>query len=293
MDKYFQLFCKWVSHSTIVSELIDLSKTNVSHRTLFRYFYVFLNNVPQPTKLSKKQHINLKTDATYFGRWGCCIVFKENENIIFWHFCIRENYHTYLYCLSRLTELGYTVDSVTSDKHKSILSAVNTIFNDIPHQLCLVHVQRRCKTLLTKKPETKAGKQLLEIVLLINQIKNKKEMNIFVKWIERYENKHIKFINNKTYAKYAQIPQVDIKTGKPKTWWYTHKSLRLAFVHLKSALPNMFFYLENENIPKDTNGLEAEFTHLKTKLKSHRGLTRDRQMKYVCWYWFQKSIYNN
>jgi len=34
---------------------------------------------------------------------------------------------------------------------------------------------------------------------------------------------------------------------------------------------NIFFYLDDSSIPKDTNGLEAEFTHLKGKLNMHEG----------------------
>ena len=54
----------------------------------------------------------------------------------------------------------------------------------------------------------------------------------------------------------------------------------------------MFFYLENNSIPKDTNGLEAEFTFLKTKLNIHRGLKRSRRINFVNWYWYLKPTQN-
>lgn len=263
-----------------VSLLNKLNGIGSTNKTLITYFHHFLDNPPKIHKLHHPKHINLKIDAKYFGRWGCCIVCKEASNIIFWHFCIRENYHNYIFCLSKLLELGYIIDSVTSDKHGSILSAVKSVFPNIPHQYCMVHIQRRCQSLLTKHPETIAGKDLLNIVLHINNIYNHNDKLIFINWFIRYETRYLTFIKHRTYSK-------DPTTSK--SWWYTHKNLRLAFNTIKSSLNNMFFYLDYPNIPKDTNGLEAEFTHLKNKLISHRGLSRKRIANFVSWYWFLKS----
>jgi len=238
---------------------------------------------PAPRKSSLLKHINLKIDATYFGRWGCSIVFKEGKNVIFWHFCQRETFREYLSCFSALINLNYAVDSVTSDKHGSTISSVRYLLPSISHQYCLVHIQNRCQSLLTKKPDTKAGTDLLEFVKFINKIPSGYEKQIFLKWFDRYEKRYASFLNERTYL---------VKDNGRNTWWYTHKNLRKAFVHLKSSISNMFFYLKDSNIPKDTNGLEAEFTHLKTKLNIHRGLKRNRRINFISWYWYQKSTQN-
>jgi len=175
--------------------------------------------------------------------------------------------------------MGYTFESVTSDKHGSIISVAGYALPNVPHQFCTVHIQRRCQTLLTKKPETQAGTELLELVLCINKISNHYEKEIFTKWLGRYESRWESFINQRTYSKDPSIG---------KKWWYTHKNLRGSFRTLRSSISNMFYYLDNPNIPKDTNGLEAEFTHLKLKLNAHRGLTRKRRANFISWYWFLK-----
>ena len=266
----------WVSKGVSVD---PLNTTSISNKSLIKHFHTFLDMPPKLPKLKIPKVINLKCDGKYFGRTGCSLVFKENKNIIFWSFFVRETYHNYLYCFSRLLEMGYTIKSVTSDKHGSLIGAVKTALPNIPHQYCLVHIQRRCETLLTKKPETIAGQNLLEIVKLVNKIKTSNEKQIFIKWLARYEKRFEIILKQRTYAN--------------NTWWYTHKNLRLAFNALKSSLNNMFFYLDDNNIPKDTNGLEAEFTHLKTKLNIHRGLAKSRKESYVFWYWYLKSIYLN
>lgn len=139
---------------------------------------------------------------------------------------------------------------------------------------------------MTQKPETQAGKDLLEIVKFLNSLSTHYEKQIFFKWLERFEERHAKVVNERTYAR----DQKDQASGR--RWWYTHKNLRLAFRTLKGSLPNFFFYLDDQSIPKDTNGLEAEFTHLKTKLNMHRGLSRKRRANFVAWYWYLKSIKN-
>jgi hypothetical protein len=234
---------------------------------------------PKPRKQLVTTYINLKIDATYFGRWGCSIVFKVGKFVIFWHFCLRETFREYLYCFSKLVELNYVVLSVTSDKHGSTVSAVKYFFPHIPHQFCTVHIQKRCETLLTKKPKTNAGKDLLEIVQFLNEISSENDKTILINWLKRYELKYISLLNQRSYG---------LNEFENKTWWYTHKNIRKAFRHINSSLCNMFFYLNNTNIPKDTNGLEAEFTHLKTKLNIHRGLKRARRIGFVNWYWYLK-----
>jgi len=67
-----------------------------------------------------------------------------------------------------------------------------------------------------------------------------------VHWYDRHKD----FVNTKTY--------------KPETnrYWFTHKSVRKAFVHIKRTLPNMFNYLDNLRILKTTNSLEYIFVHI-------------------------------
>ena len=142
---------------------------------------------------------------------------------------------------------------------------------------------------MTKHPQTQAGRDLLEIVRFTNKIATEVDKGIYLKWLENYEERNSHILNQRTYRKDGNINSED----PGKVWWYTHKNLRLAFNTLKSSRNNMFFYLNNPSIPKDTNGLEAEFTHLKTKLNMHRGLTTERRAKFVYWYWFLKSIHNN
>lgn len=265
-----------------IEDIIITHRLNISEKTLRRNFDRFLNQRTLPPKVSDVRAIHLRVDATYFGRWGCNIVFKTENKIVFWEFVDRERYVHYVYCFSRLRDLGYSVLSITSDKHKSIISAVKTVFPGVPHQYCTVHLQRSCQTLLTRNPESKAGRDLLHLIKHLNQIKTHTEKEVFTYWFNKLEFEHKEFINHRSFG---------FKPNGKKTWWYTHHSVRRAYVQVRGSLDNIFLYLEDSSIPKDTNGLEVEFRHLKNKLDAHMGLKRNRRKKFILWYWYLKSMH--
>jgi len=145
-------------------------------------------------------------------------VYKAGRRIVFWDFVLRENYFSYYFNLTQIIKLGYIIEGVTSDRHSSLISALKSILPaDIPHQHCLVHLQRLCQALLTRNPKTQAGKELLELVRLLNKINNHYEKNIWLKWFQRLEKRHQDLIKERTYFKNEE--------GR-LSWWYTHKNLR-------------------------------------------------------------------
>jgi hypothetical protein len=250
----------------------------VSVNTLRRHFDSFLDQSPQPKELTKRRQIYLQADGTYFSHWGCAISFKTKGEIIYWEFIERENYFNYHYSFCRLTELGYDILGLTSDWHGSLRSAFKSFSHDKPHQRCLVHTQFFGETLLTKRPETQAGKDLLQIIKLINTVEDHNQKEIWLRWFKRWEVRYLNFINQKSYS-----------SDGSKHWWYTHKNVRKVYRSLATSLTHLFLYLDHQGLEKDTNGLEAEFTHLKKKLAVHNGLKRHRRVNLIKWYFYVKS----
>lgn len=156
------------------------------------------------------------------------------------------------------------------------MGAVKQVYgSSVLHQRCLVHTQRRCQSLLTRNPQSEAGQQLLEIVRLLNKVSSEQEKNIWIKWFERLEERHGDFLKERTHG---------AKEDGSKTWWYTHKNIRTAYRTIRSSIDHLFLYLEHEGLDKDTNGLESEFSHLKQKIRLHRGLKRERKLAAIYWY---------
>lgn len=66
--------------------------------------------------------------------------------------------------------------------------------------------------------------------------------------------------------------------------WYTHKNLHSSCTHLINAIPHLFSYINDCEIPKTTNELEGYFTHLKEKLTLHKGLRFEKRKSFIKWY---------
>lgn len=190
----------------------------------------------------------------------------------------RENYFRYCLDFSKLQELGYIVSGVTSDWHGSLVASVKEKFPDAPHQRCLVHAKRLCQTLLTRHPETTAGQELLELARVLPTIKTQAESHVWLTWLTRFENRHQETLNHRTY-------HLD-----KKHWWFTHRNVRRAFRTLKTSTNHLFLYLDIPELTSNTNCLEAEFTHLKQKLKVHNGLKRSKKINFINYYFYFKSF---
>lgn len=174
--------------------------------------------------------------------------------------------------LDNLIRLGVQIESVTTDGHKSILKAIKKAMPDVVVQRCLVHIQRMCLLWLTRFPRHQAGQELRQHVLLLLKIKT---LNDRIYWTRELEQWH------QRYKDYLQQKTINPGTGR---YWYTHKLLRRSYFTIKRALPNMFHYLSNPQIPSTTNGIEGFFSHLKNHLDLHRGLTVKHRIDFIKWY---------
>lgn len=168
---------------------------------------------------------------------------------------------------------GYEVSGVVSDGRSGIVAAVRelsrTLERKVPHQRCLVHVQLSAQRLITQRPKTQAGKELLEITRLLNQVKSQSDKRIWTLWLERWGKRYEVMLKEKTHE----------ESGR---WWYTHRFLRRAY---RSLIPtdDFFRYLEYSGMPKDTNGIEGVFSQLDGNITRHRGLSQDKKEAFIAY----------
>lgn len=212
----------------------------------------------------------------YFKGIGCLLVYKDKRKIIYWNFVQSETIANYKRDLIIITQYGYTILGVTSDWHGSIVQAIKQLFPNIPHQRCLVHLRRYSKTFLTQNPKKEAGVSLLKIAKMVTQVNTKQESTSWLKLVDDWYQEYESFLNEKSKG-------INPETGKD-SWWYTHKNVRKVYRTINSSKDNLFIYLDNSNIDKSTNGIEGEFSHLKHKINSHRGLSKRRKVSLMFWY---------
>lgn len=266
----FIWFRKWILERQTYKSL--QKDSGLSKDTLQRIFYYWLKRAPI-TPIIHHDKIHLRVDATYFKKF-CVVCYQDNliSYTQLFRFSDSERYEEIKEDLVNLLNLGLQIKTITCDGHKATLKAIKKIMPDIKVQRCLVHIQRMCLLWLTANPAYDAGKELRTLVLMIHRIETHNDK---LYWIQSFFAWEIKF---KSFLKE--------KSFKPETgrYWYKHRLIRRSFLTIKRALPNMFHYLDNNNIPKTTNGIESYFGHLKNHLDLHRGLTIDNRINFIKWY---------
>ena len=276
LNNQFIWFKKWVLHRQTIEQLSRESKYSI--RSLKTLFHNYLSQAPV-LKYYSNEWLYLLIDGTYFSNDICLIIYRD-DNIKFtqlYRITDGEHYTEIQEDLQNLLLLGIKIKSITSDGHKAILKAVKHSNSTIIFQRCLVHIQRECSLWLTAHPKTIQGFSLLTLVHQLHLIETEEQKQQWIKQLYDWHLNHKDYINQKT---------INPNTNR---FWYTHKLVRRAFIHLKNALPNMFEYLQDNKIPKTTNGLESFFGHLKSHIKIHRELTKEHRKNFIKWYLFFRN----
>jgi Transposase, Mutator family len=278
LNNRFVWFRKWVLERQTFKTL--QRDSGLSKDTLQRLFYHFLAKAPI-TPIIHHDMVHLRVDATYFKRF--CVVCYQDDLLSYtqlFRFSDAERYEEIKEDLQNLLKLGLQIESITSDGHKATLKAIKKVMPNVLVQRCLVHIQRMCLLWLTSNPTYPAGKELRELAVYIHRIQTHNDKYYWINQLKQWEARHKNFLKEKSYK---------IETGR---YWYKHKLIRRAFLTIKRALPNMFWYLDNENVPKTTNGIESYFGHLKNHLDLHRGLTKEHRISFIKWYIYFRNKSN-
>ena len=270
LENRFIWFRKWILERQTFKTLSRDS--GLSKDTLQKTFYAFLKQFPE-VKVLKRKNVHLRVDATYFKQF-CMLSYQDNDDgytqLI--RFSDGEHFEEIKEDLDNLIKLGLQIDSITTDGHKSILKAIKKSIPDVLVQRCLVQIQRMCLLWLTRFPKHPAGIELRRLVLLLLKIKTNNDRLYWTRELEQWYTIHKPYLQQKTFHQ---------QSG---TYSYTHKLLRRSYSVIKRALPNMFHYLSNPQIPSTTNGIEGFFSHLKNHLDLHRGLTVEHRINFIKWY---------
>lgn len=266
----------WISGLTI--EQIS-NKHNISFSTTKRAINDLTGSPPE-IEIKPNRTAHLLIDGTYLKRTNCLILYFDNDLKYFQllRYSTREIKEEIIKDLRVLKRAGVNVVSATADGKNAVKSALKRVYPDAKFQRCLVHVQRYSETYITQKPKTKAGQELKEIVNTINQIDSQTAKMTFIGRIADWKRRHNDFLKEKTFKEDGN------------GWWYTHRNLRRVIYHIEHAMPDMFTFLDDQHIPKDTNALEGRFTELKHKFRTHRGLRKTKRENYFKWYIYYKNI---
>jgi len=165
---------------------------------------------------------------------------------------------------------GFKIEGVVCDG----LRGVFNIFSKYKVQMCQFHQLKIVQRHLTLRPELPASQELLLITRFMFKTDRECFEGSFNEWIDKWSD----FLKERT---------VDNMTGKS---YYKHKRLRSAYLSIKRNMVYLwtwYDYIELK-IPNTNNGIEGQFSDLKTKLRNHNGLKRSRKMVFIDEYFKRK-----
>ena len=111
---------------------------------------------------------------------------------------------------------------------------------------------------------------MLSIVKLLTHTDKESFIGLFEEWAGKWDN-------------FLRERNKDKKTGKS---YYIHKRLRSAYLSLKRNMAYLWTFYDHADlsIPNTNNGLEGQFTDLKTKLRNHSGLSTEHRKIFIDMY---------
>jgi transposase-like protein len=212
-------------------------------------------------------------DATYFHKDGCLLNLMNaiDQKIITQLYVDKESFKDAYVWFTNLKHQGLDPMFVTTDGERSIIRAMKLVWPGAKLQRCLYHIQHEGMRWLRTYPKTEAGKKLRAILSRLSWVKTLKERDEFINAYLTWVNKYKAFV-----------------LSSPRTT-IAFKDLRRTMVLINNALPDMFYFLDNENVHATTNALESFHSRLKSDYQRHRGLTREHKIQYIRWYCYLKN----
>lgn len=172
--------------------------------------------------------------------------------------------------LVELKEADLYPKSITIDGNPAVIKAFRIVWPEIIVQRCLVHIQRQGLMWCRTNPKTIEARKLRLLFKDVTNIDSKDQRDRFLDSVSTWESRYGTAIG-----------------AKPESGW-VFSDLKRARSMLLKALPDMFHYLEDRNIPRTTNLAEGYFSFMKSRYRDHRGLSPKKRQKYFEWFFFLK-----
>ena len=170
-----------------------------------------------------------------------------------------------------LREQGLNPLVITMDGEQSVMRAIREIWPNTIIQRCLRHIQREGLRWLRSFPKSQAAKDLRSLLKDLCSIRTVKERDRFIDAYNRWCSQYKDFV--------MSLPNSDKASF----------DLKRTIVLIDNALPDMFHYINDPNIPHTTNTLESFHSRLKADYRRHRGLTKQHKLSYLNWYCYFKN----
>lgn len=226
-------------------------------------------------------------DVTYFGSWGILVVIDPNakahgfdDEILYWaEITGTERTADYEVATDTLEAMGYHIQAVVIDGRRGVRDMLER--KGIPVQHCQFHQLQTVTQCLTKRPKLPQNQQLRAIALTLTRTSKQRLEQQLDAWYEQH-GEWLKERSAETQgaARNTQNTHSDRVSSGSR---YAHARTRRAYFSLRRNLEYLFTYqdlafiAQDICIPNTTNALDGRFGVWKTKLRAHRGCSKQRK----------------
>ncbi len=223
-----------------------------------------MKTMRQVRVISRYKDVVINMDTTYWGRGFGLMAIKDTfRNKILWYkFVHNETIADYMEGIAWLREHGFHIYGIVCDGIRGLFTAL------YPYrvQMCQFHqmmIVRRC---LTNRPELPAAQELLDLTKRITCL----DKASFIAELDLWQKHWGEFLKERTHD----------KNGRST---YTHPRVRSAYLSLKRNMKWLWTFEQYSHlhIPKTNNAIEGTFTDIKTKLRVHSGISRQRRVALI------------
>ncbi len=181
---------------------------------------------------------------------------------IYWFSVPYETIADYVNGVVYLEQQGWVIQAIVCDGRKGVKNALSGSY---PIQMCQFHQLAIITRYLSRNPILPAAIELRALALTLTAINEV----TFAKGLEAWHEQWAEFMKERTV------------NPETKRWRYTHRRVRAAYRSLVENLPYLFTHqrLPELNIPNTTNSLDGCISHLRDKLRAHRGLKLTLRLK--------------
>jgi len=251
----------------------QLSSISTLSRTIIKRTVRYWLDQKTPSTALDNSVTHLVCDGTVFkDRIGIYATMNAVGNtIVHAEYNIRENGRELFDFYSRLAHLGISPKTAIIDGNPQQIKYLHLVWPTITLQRCVVHVQRQGLQWCRRNPKRTDAKHLRKLFLQLSNVATSNDAKQFVLSVFAWEKKF--------------GPAIDHSTDRG---WVFSDLMRARSMLLK-ALPNLFHFVQNNDIPKSTNALEGFFSLLKDHYHRHRGLSPLHREAFLKWYLYFKS----
>jgi hypothetical protein len=245
------------------------SQSGHSASKLYRVINGCLERTPPRSLLAFDQCQHFILDGTYLHRPRGLLALMDakTRTLVSGQYGVSESSEPQLLkFFEPLIRDGLCPHSFTVDGNSHVMKVLRKLWPNITVQRCLVHIQRQGLAWCRRSPKTAYARRLRLIFLQVTRIRTEDDRDIFLDAVTDWERI------------YGSTIRYRPETGR------VFSDIKRARSMLLRALPEMFHYLDDPQIPNSTNGLEGYFSRLKSHYRQHRGLREQKRGNYFDWY---------